>query len=429
MSGLVEGSHSLLVARCSLLNDRCDMSGPLEGYRVIELAEGVAGPYCTMELGDAGADVIKIEPAGGDRTRGWGPPQIGDTGAVFVSLNRNKRSIVLDLTNPSGIALARQLMAGADVVVVDRNRLPSEELAYESVGALNSDLVYCAISGFGDQGPWKDRPGADLPVQLAAEATASLGRIGEPPVRVGTDIAGMYAAINSVQAICAALLARERVGGQRIEVSLFGSVLALRSTLWVALSNPDEWWGFHLDSYVKPPDHGYQCRDRPIYFSLARMDRTRLDALLRELGMEWVKDDPLFHLFQNDSAGGGGRYSHVVKHLWERGFARFTAEQVIAIGLRHGALVYPMNDFERLVNNEQVQHLGMVQTMEQPGAGTIRNLAPPWHFSETPASVRLPAPRLGEHGPAILAELGIAPDAISSLMSSEIVRTPAHVTA
>jgi crotonobetainyl-CoA:carnitine CoA-transferase CaiB-like acyl-CoA transferase len=204
-------------------------------------------------------------------------------------------------------------------------------------------------------------------------------------------------------------------------------VLALRSTLWVALSNPDEWWGFHLDSYIKPPDHGYQCRDRPIYFSLARMDRARFDALIAELDMEWVKDDPLFHLFQNDTAGGGGRYSHIVKHLWERGFARFTAEQVIEIGLRHGALVYPMNDFEMLVNNEQVQHLGMLQSMEQPGAGTISILAPPWHFSETPASVRLPAPRLGEHGPALLAALGVAPDELGALVRDGIVRVPPNV--
>ncbi len=389
------------------------MAGPLDGYRVVELAEGVAGPYCAMELGDAGADVIKIEPHGGDRARGWGPPRPGDTSAVFLGINRNKRGIALDLDSPEGITIARELLARADVAVVDPARLSGPDLSYESIGQLNPDLVYCAISGYGGQGPWKDRVAGELPAQLAAEATASLGRIGEPPVRLGTDVASMYAAIYSVQAICAALIAHDRVGGQRIEVSLFGSVLAMRSTLWVALSNPDEWWGFHLDSYVKPPDHGYQCKDRPIYFSLARMDREKFGALLRDLDMEWVRDDPLFHLFETDTAGGGGRYSHVVRHLWERGFAGFTAEEVMRIAGGYGALVYPMNDYEMLVKDPQVQHLGMIQTIEQPGVGPMKTLAPPWRFLDTPAELRLPAPRLGEHGPSILAELGIAPDVVS----------------
>ncbi|HLZ71156.1 MAG TPA: CoA transferase [Dehalococcoidia bacterium] len=382
------------------------MSGPLDGYRVVELAEGVAGPYCAMALGDAGADVIKIEPPAGDRARGWGPPLRGDTSAVFLSLNRNKRGVVLDLAKPGGIESARGLLANADVAVIDANRLPAPELGYDAMAAFNQRLVCCQISGYGDRGPWANRPAGELPAQLLSEATSSLGHIGEEPVRLGTDVASMYAANYAVQAICAALLEREQSGlGQRIDVSLFGSMLAMRSTLWVALSNPDEWWGFHLDSYVKPPDQGYRCKDGAIFFSLARMERERFDALLRELDMEWVRDDPLYPLLERDTAGGTGRHAHEVKHLWERAFAAFTTAQVTAIVERLGGTCFPMNDYAQLVALPQVQHLGMVQEIEQPGIGPLRVLAPPWEFSETPASIRRPAPRLGEHTAEILREI------------------------
>jgi crotonobetainyl-CoA:carnitine CoA-transferase CaiB-like acyl-CoA transferase len=398
------------------------MAGPLDGYRVVEIAEGVAGPYCAMELGDAGADVVKVEPLSGDRARGWGPPVQGTDSAVFVSLNRNKRSIALDLQSAEGVDVARRLLERADVAVVDINRLPDPLLAYEAVAEANTQLVYCAISGYGARGPWSDRPSGELPAQLQSEATSSLGRIGEPPVRVGTDLGSMHAAIYGIQAICAALLARDRIGGgQRIDVSLFGSLVTMRSTLWVALSNPDEWWGFHLDSYVKPPDHGYRCRDRAIYFSLARMDREKLDALLRDLEMEWVKDNPLFPLLATDSAGGTGRHAHVVRPLWERAFSRLDADVVMAIVERHGGLCFPANDYQMLVNDPQVQHMGFVRTVEQPGAGTVRVVAPPWRFADTPAEIRLPAPRLGEHTAEILAELGYAADTLDRLSAADVL--------
>ena len=227
------------------------MPGPLDGYRVVEISEGVAGPYTAMSLGDAGADVIKIESPAGDRSRGWAPA-VGDNSAAWHALNRNKRGIVLDWSNPADLDTARRLLQQADVAVVDKVGLPPA-LAWDALGA--DQLVYCAISGWGPNGPWSDREAGELAAQLAGEATASLGSIGEPPVRLGNDAGSMYAANYAIQGVCAALYARDVSGrgGQRLEVSLFGSLLAMRSTLWVALSNPDEWWGFHLDSYIKPP--------------------------------------------------------------------------------------------------------------------------------------------------------------------------------
>ena len=388
------------------------MPGPLAGYRVVEIAEGVAGPHTTRSLADAGADVVKIEPSQGDRSRGWAPSIGGDDGddsPLFRELNRNKRGIVLDWRSGEDVETARRLLAQTDVAVVDKFGLPVE-LRWEALDS--PGLIYCAISGFGPKGPWADRPASEIGTQMASEATSSLGSIGEPPVRHGSDIGSVFAANNAIQAICAALYARDDsdpanpTGGQRVEVSLFGSLIAMRSTLWVALSNPDEWWGFHLDSYVKPPDHGYQCRDLPIYFSLARIRGDFFEFLIDELGMEWARDHPDYDKLRTDGAGGAGRYAAELKPLWERGFANHDAERVIEIVERHGGWAFPMHDYERLCRDPQVEAVGAIVDVEQGDGTVMQQIAPPWDFEGTPVSMTMrPAPGLGQHQDEVLAEL------------------------
>ena len=388
------------------------MPGPLDGYRVVEIAEGVAGPYTAMSLGDAGADVIKVEPPSGDRARGWSPQTTSGNSALFQALNRNKRGVVLDWGSARDVEMARRLLSNTDVAIVDKIGLP-EALKWEALDA--PGLVYCALSGFGPRGPWSERPTSELAAQLISEATSSLGVIGEEPVRHGGDIGSMYAANYAIQAICAALYARDDsnpsapTGGQRVEVSLFGSLLAMRSTLWVALSNPDEWWGFHLDSYVKPPDHGYQCRDLPIYFSLARIRGDAFEALIDELGMGWARTHPEFERLRTDGAGGAGRYAAELKPLWEQGFSNFDAAQVIEIVERHRGWAFPMHDYERLSQDPQVEAVGAVIEVEQGDGSMLRQVAPPWDFEGTPASIRRPAPMLGEHQGEVPSEASSAP--------------------
>ena len=384
------------------------MSGPLDGYRVVEIAEGVAGPYTTMSLADAGADVVKIEPTQGDRARGWAP-SAGDDSPLFLALNRNKRGIVLDWSSDDDLQTARRLLSQADVAVVDKYGLPPD-LRWEELES--PGLIYCAISGFGPKGPWADRPASEIGTQMASEATSSLGKLGDPPVRHGSDIGSVFAANNAIQAICAALYARDDsdpdhpTGGQRVEVSLFGSLIAMRSTLWVALSNPDEWWGFHLDSYIKPPDHGYQCRDLPIYFSLARIRGEAFESLLDELDMDWAREHPDFEKLRTDGAGGAGRYAAELTPLWERGFANFDAEQVIEVVERHGGWAFPMHDYERLSKDPQVAAVGAIIEVEQQDGSAMRQVAPPWDFEQTPVSMTMrPAPKLGEHQDEVLSEL------------------------
>ena len=373
-------------------------AGPLTGYRVVEIAEGVAGPYTAMSLGDAGADVVKIEPPNGDRSRGWAPA-LDDDSAAWRALNRSKRGIVLDFANPADLEIARRLLRRADVAVVDKVGL-SPELAWDALHA--DQLVYCALSGWGPRGPWADRESSELVAQLAAETVLSLGSPGAPPVRLGTDIGSMHAANYAIQGICAALYARDvgGRGGQRLEVSLFGSLLAMRSTLWVALSKPDEWWGFTLDSYVKPPDHGYQCADLSIYFALARMGVDDAEQLIDDLEMGWVREDAQFELLLRDGAGGAGRYAHELKHLWEQGFAKWSAAEVIEKVERNGGWAFPMHDYQRLAADPQVAAVDAIVDVEG-----VRQVAPPWDFESTPAAIRRPAPALGQHTAEILAEL------------------------
>ena len=383
------------------------MPGPLDGYRVVELSEGVAGPYAAMELGDAGADVIKFEKPGGDRARGWGSQAKGDLGASFLGTNRNKRSVVLDVNGADGVAAAKRIIATADVVIADAGWATHPDLQPEALRQANPNLVYLGISEFGENGPMANRPPyGEVAAQLASEATTSLGVIGEAPVRMSVDVAQMFTGIYAVQAICAALYARDTRGGQRIDVSLFGTMVAMRSTLWVALANPDEWWGFHLDSYVKPRDYGYQCQDGRIYFSLARPTQEQRDDLYREFNMEWVRQDPLFDLVNTDTAGGTARYSHLCKPIWERAFKDLPRQQVIDAIRKTGGWAFEKNNYEELVHSEQAQFIGLIDTQEHPGIGPVSTVGIPWEFADTPASIRRPAPRLGEHTDEVLASIG-----------------------
>src|SRR5580698_6012568 len=195
-----------------------------------------------MQLGDGGAEVIKVEPPAGDFARRMGPPFIGDESAVFLSLNRNKKSVVIDLESSSGRETAAWLAREADVVVEDFGPgvATTMGLDYTRLRAANPKLIYCSITAFGEEGPLRHLPGSELVVQAMAEYTTSLGRIGDPPVRVGADIASLNTGTFAAQAILAALFHRLRSGeGQRVAVSQLGTLLNMRGIMWHALSDPD----------------------------------------------------------------------------------------------------------------------------------------------------------------------------------------------
>lgn len=398
------------------------MPGPLDGFKVVELAEGVAGPYAAMELGDGGADVVKVERLSGDRARGWGSAAGGTLGASFLGMNRNKRSVAVDIDTDEGAEVVRRLIKDADVVIADAGWSSHPQLQPAALTSLNPNLVYLHLTEFGEDGPYANRPPyGELSAQLASEATMSLGLVGQPPVRMATDAAQMDAAIYGVQSVLAALYARDEVGGQRIDVSLFGCLVALRSTLWVALANPDEWWGFHLDSYVKPQDFGYACKDGNIYFSINRATQEQRDQLYRDLKMEWIKDDPQYDLVNTDGAGGTARYAHLAKPLWEKAFKELPRQVVIDAVRAIDGWAFEKNTYSELVASDQAKFIGLIDTREHPGVGSVSTVAIPWEFAETPAEIRRPAPRLGEHADEVLSAAGFSAGDISGLRSRGVL--------
>ncbi len=392
-------------------------SGPLEGYRVVELGQGLAAAFAALQLADGGADVIKVEAKGGDIARTMPPFWQSGESALFVSVNRNKRSIELDIGTAEGRDVLRRLIEDADVFIEDADLTREAGLDVEALVADRDQLIHCRISGFGPEGPLADQPGAEITAQLASEVTLSLGSLKDPPVRMGTDVASSYAGLYGAQGILAALWRRHQDGqGQRIEVSLFGSLLAMRATLWAALSNPDEWFGFHNDSYVKPADYGYQARDGTIMVVVGRMSDEQWSNLFRELGLDTVLTDDEKQLLRTNGSINA-RYAHIAKPVWEKGLVNFDVDELLDIFFRNGGNAYRINDYPHVFEHPQTQHLDLLRQVDMAD-GAVTVMRPPWQFSDTPVSVRLPPPVLGQHTHEVLSQLGYAPDAIERLRTS-----------
>lgn len=395
-------------------------AGSLDGFRVLDLTQGLCGPFCTMQLGDAGANVIKIEPPAGDFARRMGPPFVGGESAVFLSLNRNKQSVVLDLQTADGRAAAVGLARDTDVLVTDSAPGAAEKLglSYTQLRSANPKLVYCSISPFGEEGPLRDAPGAELVVQAMAEYTASLGRIGDPPVRIGADVASLNTGIFAAQAILAALFNRLKTGeGQRVAVSEFGALLHMRGIMWTSMSDPDDWYGFHLDHYTKPPDYGYQTKNGAFYFILRRGDSEDWDRLVMELGMEEALADPRFADYGR-AATSIGRYATEVKPVWEKAFAHRTREELVALMKSIGGDAVPIMDYPSLLAHPQVAALEGIVEIDHPVAGRFKTVRPVARFSATPNTIRLPPPTLGQHTAEVLRAAGLSIDSATAAMKS-----------
>ncbi|HEX5369253.1 MAG TPA: CaiB/BaiF CoA-transferase family protein [Dehalococcoidia bacterium] len=392
-------------------------SGPLEGYKVVELGQGLPAAFAALQLADGGAAVIKVEPRGGDIARTMPPFWESGESALFVSVNRNKRSIELDITTPEGRNVLRSLIEDADVLIEDADLTREAGLDVETLVADRDQLVHCRISGFGPEGPLAGLPGAEIAAQLASEVTLSLGSLQNPPVRMGTDVASSYAGLYAAQGILAALWRRHRDGqGQRIEVSLFGSLLAMRATLWAALSNPDEWFGFHTDSYVKPADYGYQARDGTIMVVVGRMSDEQWSNLFRELGLDTALSDEEKQLLRTNGSINA-RYAHIAKPVWEKALVNFEVDDLLDIFYRNGGNAYRINDYPHVFAHPQTQHLDLLRQVEMQD-GTVTVMRPPWQFSDTPVSVRLSPPALGQHTDEVLSQLGYDDEAIRVLRAA-----------
>ncbi|HXG19462.1 MAG TPA: CoA transferase [Methylomirabilota bacterium] len=390
----------------------------LSGLKVIDVSQGAPGAMCSMQLGDLGAEVIKVEPLDGDWVRNIGP-FIKSESSLFVQLNRNKRSIALDLKTPSGKDICRRLLAEADVVVEGYRPGVMERLGfgYDAVAALNPRAVYCSISAFGRKGPLARQPGTELAIQSFVGVNRNLGRAGEPPLRAGFDLAATETAFAAFQGVLAALFWRMRHGeGQHVDVSMLGTMIAVSQWQLAAEHDPDEWAGRQLLGYTEPPDFGFQLRDGAVLFSL-RGDGEAWDKFFLALNRPDLAADPRFAV---------GNLLVINRDL--EAAIRDDLQQWSVEEFRHlvqdelGGTITILQTLHSVMQSEQTAAIGAVQTIEHPVCGKMLTLSPPWKFSEPLTALRRPAPLLGQHTDEILREYGYAQEEITAFRAQHIVR-------
>lgn len=394
------------------------MTAALEGLTVVDITQGIAGPQCTKHLGDAGALVVKMEPLAGDVARTWGPPFEHNESAPFVELNRNKRSMAIDLLDDKGLSVFLRFVESADVLVHDKT--PAEVakvgISYSRLQALNPRLVYCSVTPFGEEGPYRDHSGSELVIQAMTDYLTCMGRLPDAPARMGFDMAQMNAGIFAFQAIMAALYRRSRTGeGGKVACSWFGTLLHLRGLTWAAHTDPDAWGGQHHDLYTDPPRHGYRSKDGEIMLTLGRITREGWDHLCKQLGLQdIVNGDPRFDNEGRESVGVG-LHAQELRSVWEKAFEPWPRKKLLKLLHSVGANAVPVNSYEDLVNDEQVQTVDMVRVLHHPYGGPQVTTGVPWKLSETPSAISTPAPRLGEHTQELLKDWGFTDDEIDEM--------------
>ncbi|MFA5399677.1 MAG: CoA transferase [Dehalococcoidia bacterium] len=408
------------------------MTEVLGGIKVVDLTEDVAGPYCSMHLGDLGAEIIKVEGIEGDTTRQLGPFIKGES-SLFMSLNRNKKSIAVDYNKPQGKEIVYQLARNADIFIESFDSCYAEKLGlgYEDIVRYKSQVVYCSISSFGETGPYKNRPASELELQGMAGFTQYLGEMGEEPVRVGVDVAAMGSGLHAMQGILAALYYRRKTGiGQKVEISAMRSMIQM-GCYWIqAFCNPDTYGGWFFTGPYDHAEHGYATLDRPIVFSvIGRVGGGIEKALdiwvefLKRVGLGELLEDPWFK-YKGLRAVGLGRDAQEMKPLFETYFADKKSEDMINMIDELGGMGSAIYDYETLFGGSmhpQVQAVDMIKEIEHPVSGKTRVLDLPLTLSDTPAQIKCAAPTLGQHTTELLSGLGYSEADISRLKKNKIV--------
>jgi formyl-CoA transferase len=392
--------------------------GALDGLRVIDLTQVMAGPFCCMLLGDMGADVIKVEPPGGETTRHMEFELAPGVSGPFLAVNRNKRGLTLDLKRPEGLEVLRRLAATADVLVENYRPGVARRLGidYGTLRAVNPRLVYCSISGFGQTGPYASRGGYDLIAQGMSGIMSATGSEDGPPVKVGVPITDLGAGLFAVVGILCALRARRRTGrGQLVDTSLYEAGLALSAweatEYWYTGRIPQRLGTAHR---LNAPYQAFRASDGR--FTVGAANARLWPLFCRMLGLEHLVHDPRFQ-----SVGDRVKNRRALEALVET----VTVERPRAHWLRQceeaGIPAGPIYSVPEALADPHARSRGMVQEYDEPGIGRVKALGNPVKLSGSPPRLRKGAPRLGEDTDALLGELGYDAAAIARLRSAGAV--------
>jgi formyl-CoA transferase/CoA:oxalate CoA-transferase len=391
---------------------------PLDDLLVVDLTRALAGPYCTMMLADLGARVVKIEtPDGGDDTRGWGPPFLEGESAYFISVNRNKESVTLNLKHPRAIEVLHRLLARADVLVENFRPGVMDRfgLGYAELRERYPRLVYCSISGFGQDGPYRERPAYDLILQGMGGLMGITGEDGGPPVKVGVAVADICAGMFAAYGILAALRVRERTGqGQRVDAALLDGQIAwltyAAANYFATGHNPRRLGSAH------PSLAPYQAfRTADGYLNVAVGSEAIWRRFCEVVAPELADDER----FRTNPDRVRNRDS--LTPLLEAHFARRTTAQWANVLDDAGVPSGPIYSISEVFADPQTLHRRMKVTIPHPTAGDVTVTGVPLKFSETPGDVRAAPPTLGQHTTAVLEELGYSAADIARLRTQGAV--------
>ena len=389
---------------------------PLQGIKVIDFSQILAGPFCTMLLADMGADVVKVEkPNGGDDTRRYGPPFIEGESAAFLTLNRNKRSIVLDLKSEQGLGVVRRMLADADVMLHNFRPGVVERmgLGYADVSALNPAIVYCAVSGFGATGPYSQRAGFDLVAQGMSGLMSINGFPDAPPAKVGVPMADLNTGMFCAYGILTAYINRLATGkGQHVDASLLESGMAY--TLYESATY------FATGEVAGPlgsahrmiaPYQAFATQDG--YINIGAANQNNWERMCRAVGRDDLLGDARF-------VSNPERMVNIqsLTPIMEETFRTQTTAHWVEVLERAGVPCGPIYNIEQVYADPHVQSRDMAVELQHPKAGGIRNIGVSVKLSDTPGSVRTPAPLLGQHTDDVLTEFGYSDADIAALRQS-----------